>query len=75
MTLPLIQQFSLSACLREVHFRQPLIKNAIAKAAYGPETDARYQLSEGIRHAKELLGTLEREQLSLGWRDDEGATA
>lgn len=68
MTTP-AEQLGLSACVREASFRTPLIRHATAKAAYGHESSAPYHLAEAIRHTRELLALLERQQEALGWAE------
>lgn len=69
----LSRQLALSACVREATFRLPLIRQSTAKAAHGPASSAPHQLSEAIRHTRDLLATLERQQSALGWNDEGGA--
>jgi hypothetical protein len=67
---------ALRRCLRAATDKQPLIRNALIKAAHGPERAKHFQLANALRHTEELLDTLKTEQLALGWRgDNERASA
>jgi hypothetical protein len=71
----MIEERLLAACVRSANFYTPLIKRACIKAAHGREAAARHQLSEAIRHARDLLTELQGHQLTLGWGERDGEAA